>query len=252
MKQPEFWEDQAIVERYAELEMDPSMGWYEREVNGPSVKALIPPDAQYVLDFGCGPGVFTAELGKQFARAEGLDSSAAMIAKARALHPHVRFHHWDFREPLSNDLLSYDAMVVKQTAEYIKELDVFASAATRLLAPGGSLVLSVLHPSCTAPFVPDYWKTTQYKTPVSKYGIYPSPIHRSQEALVAPFVTAGFVLRELVEPKPDAALLARYETDAEAWAEPIRLNMRFEKARIPIPVMRWGAGPARLQHRIGR
>jgi SAM-dependent methyltransferase len=47
---------------------------------------------QPVLDYGCGVGVVTEQLGKRFSRVEGYDPSEQSITSARNRAPGVRFH----------------------------------------------------------------------------------------------------------------------------------------------------------------
>jgi trans-aconitate 2-methyltransferase len=58
-------------------------------------------DPQRVVDLGCGPGNLTIQLAERWAHATvlGVDSSAAMIARARAVpHPRVQFEQADVRD----------------------------------------------------------------------------------------------------------------------------------------------------------
>ena len=65
---------------------------------------LNPRPGERILDLGCGTGALTAEIAARGSIVLGIDSSAQMIAKARADHPHLRFevadgHDFSVREP---------------------------------------------------------------------------------------------------------------------------------------------------------
>jgi trans-aconitate methyltransferase len=52
---------------------------------------LEPQTGQRILDVGCGTGHLTAQIAASGAEVAGLDSSAAMLAQARAAYPHITF-----------------------------------------------------------------------------------------------------------------------------------------------------------------
>jgi len=246
----DFWRNPDIAARYAAIDADPVRNWYERQVNDPSVIALLPPGAQRILDAGCGPGNSTAVFARQFTTVHGCDASEPMLTAAAQAHPDIPLFKWDFGQQPPEGMGLYDTVICQQVLEYVDDLDVFARAARSLLTPNGSLVISVWHPSQTAAYAPNYWQTTRFDTPVSDYGIYPSPIHRSQEELLRPFVTAGFVVRRLVEPVPTAQQLTDYAAPEVFANQPIRLNILLGLASTVVPPPRVG-GPS-LQQRLLR
>lgn len=81
---------------------------------GEDVAQLIDvPKGSFVVDLGCGNGALTEKLEKQEYRVLGLDASAEMIAKAKALHPHLHFRTadaLDFSLPQQADCIFSNAV----------------------------------------------------------------------------------------------------------------------------------------------
>ena len=97
------------------------------------------------LDLGCGPGAIALALAQQGFRVLGVDSSNAMIEEARALN---RGAECEFRV---GDLLGFlretrerPALIVcSSVLEYLEDPAEVVRICARLLAPGGTLALSV-------------------------------------------------------------------------------------------------------------
>ncbi len=62
-----------------------------------ALSILGPVAGRRVLDLGCGIGTFTARLAAAGAHAIGVDADPQLIARARALHPGIRFEPSDVR-----------------------------------------------------------------------------------------------------------------------------------------------------------
>ncbi|HYO39150.1 MAG TPA: methyltransferase domain-containing protein [Nocardioidaceae bacterium] len=84
------------------------------------------PDPRHVVDLGCGPGNLTALLSKRWPAAEvlGVDSSSAMVDRARAAAPGVRFEvgdlrHWSPGGPSSAGSGGVDVVVSNATLQWV-------------------------------------------------------------------------------------------------------------------------------------
>jgi len=109
-------------------------------------EALGAQPGERIVDVGCGPGFYVAELLDEVG-AEGsltaVDSSASMLALAAARcedHDNVDFHEADATElPLAD--ASFDAALSVQVQEYVEEIATSLGEIHRVLRPGGRAVI---------------------------------------------------------------------------------------------------------------
>jgi trans-aconitate methyltransferase len=102
------------------------------------VELLAPRKGERILDLGCGTGHLTARISAAGAEVVGMDSSAAMIAQARANHPTLHFETGDatyfaFRHP-------FDAVFSNAALHWIKNAGGAISCIWLALRPGGRFV----------------------------------------------------------------------------------------------------------------
>ena len=107
------------------------------------VAAIPPTDARSAIDLGCGPGNSTAILAARFPAATitGLDSSADMIAAARARLPALRFTiadiaTWDEPGP-------FDTILANAVLHWLPDHETLLPRLAAKLAPGGSLAVQM-------------------------------------------------------------------------------------------------------------
>jgi trans-aconitate 2-methyltransferase len=101
-----------------------------------------------VLDIGCGAGELTAHIASQLPRGRvlGIDSSATMIAHARAAFPesqyaNLRFEQMDARElSFENE---FDAVFSNAALHWVKDHLPVLCGIERALQPGGKLLLQM-------------------------------------------------------------------------------------------------------------
>ena len=101
-----------------------------------------------ILEAGCGTGKNTGFLAGIGARLCAMDFSAGMLSQAAAKSPpaHVHFLRADLSRPWPLRVEAFDLLTFNLVLEHIESLaDVFPQAA-RVLAPGGLLYVSELHP----------------------------------------------------------------------------------------------------------
>ena len=167
----------------------------------PAVWELIdrlPP--RRALDAACGTGRHAARLKVLGHQVDGIDLTPEMLATARRNMPGVSFHEADLRSIPAGDA-AYDLVVCglalahlpePELADGVKELG-------RVLAPGGRLIISVLHPLLAmlgwqAPFA----------GVDGRRGFVREHPHAHADYLAALRV-AGLTLEELTEPRLTAA-----------------------------------------------
>jgi SAM-dependent methyltransferase len=115
-----------------------------------------------VLDLGCGDGSFGHQVLERGGRSYlGVDGSAAMIERAndRRRDDRIAYGLLDI-EDLSRERLhsispvsvpfEFDLITARMSLHYVADLERMLTAATGLLAPGGRLLFSVVHPVVSA------------------------------------------------------------------------------------------------------
>ncbi len=109
-------------------------------------EALDAQPGERVLDVGCGPGFYVAELLERVGpqgSVTGVDVASAMLAvaaKRAAGHDNVVFHQADAtRLPVADE--AFDAAVSVQVLEYVADVPAALTEIHRALRPGGRVVI---------------------------------------------------------------------------------------------------------------
>ena len=95
------------------------------------------------LDLGCGTGLCAEPLQSWVERLDGVDLSAAMLEKARALRRYDRLVHGDVVEHLRQTERRYDLVVAADVFVYVGDLQPVFEGARRVLEPDGVFAFSV-------------------------------------------------------------------------------------------------------------
>jgi SAM-dependent methyltransferase len=101
------------------------------------------------LDLGCGDGRLTAEL--DASEVTAADVSGVALERARPRLPAARLVELEPDAPLPLEDASFDLVLTAETAEHVRDLQLFLSEIRRVLVPDGELALTT--PS-TAPLAP--------------------------------------------------------------------------------------------------
>jgi trans-aconitate 2-methyltransferase len=102
------------------------------------VELLSPREGERILDLGCGTGHLTAEIAAAGAEVLGIDSSPAMIERARTNYPALRFEVADGADFTSRQ--PFDAVFSNAAIHWMRPPERVAGAVSRAMAPGGRLV----------------------------------------------------------------------------------------------------------------
>lgn len=94
-----------------------------------------------VLDLGCGVGAVTSQLARGGAEVIGVDVNEELLARARALHPGVRFEHHDIGALSPSTFGRVDGVWSSFVAAYFADLDAFVARLRDVLTDGGWLAL---------------------------------------------------------------------------------------------------------------
>ncbi|MDR1387083.1 MAG: methyltransferase domain-containing protein [Propionibacteriaceae bacterium] len=118
---------------------------FERERTQPAIDLAARidlADPSRIIDLGCGPGNSTAVLGRRWPAAEitGLDSSAAMVDRARTSYPQWRWIQADAAGDLSG-LGRFDVVFSNAAIQWMPDQGALLGRWLGLVRPGGVLAV---------------------------------------------------------------------------------------------------------------
>ncbi len=100
---------------------------------------LQPKVGEHILDLGCGTGDLTPKIQATGAKVLGVDSSAEMIATAKAKFPTIEFQQADARNlPFSNE---FDAIFSNAVLHWVSEKEKAIASMYQSLKKGGRIVV---------------------------------------------------------------------------------------------------------------
>jgi SAM-dependent methyltransferase len=96
--------------------------------------------ADRALDLGCGDGRLTADL--QATELTGADVSAVALGRARERLPEARLVELEPDAPLPFGDGEFDLVLLAETLEHVRDVQLLLSEARRVLRPGGTLAIT--------------------------------------------------------------------------------------------------------------
>ena len=207
-------------------------------LNKPSFLELIPGPGRCTIEVGCGEGRVSRELAALGHSVVGFDASPA-LARAAATHPTpLAVAVADIaRLPIATDVA--DLVVCFMVLMDVEDLDGAVAELARVLKPGGTLGVAILHPIVTSGlFIPgdeygtfymgEYLKTMRHVLDMQRSdgGIFRFRIeHRPIERYFRAFEAAGLTVTALREPRPSDELAAEHREVANAVRVPAFLHL---------------------------
>ena len=202
-----------------------------------TLEPLLPDFAgKEVLDLGCGYGwhcVYAAEHGAR--QVTGIDLSDKMLAVARqkTSAPNVEYRCCAIEDADFADG-SFDIVLSSLALHYVEDYVGVVQNVHRMLRPGGVFLFSCEHPVFTAEGsqewypgpggAPLHWPVDRYFTEGRRtarfLGCDVVKYHHTLTTYVQTLLETGFVLKALVEPKPDPRLM-----DVPGMADELRRPM---------------------------
>lgn len=162
-----------------------------------------------ILDVGCGAGHYAAELAARGAQVVGIEGSATLLRHARArVNGQAELLLHDLEEPLGFAAdASFDGVVCALVYEHVRNRAQLLGELRRVLRPGGWLLVSTTHPTADwRHFGGSYFSHDWRDLPLgdSKLSIHYQRL--PLETFLGELLAAGFMLEQLVEPRPTADL----------------------------------------------
>jgi SAM-dependent methyltransferase len=157
-----------------------------------SLVAGVPPGR--ALDAACGTGRHARHLLELGHEVTGVDLSPEMLTVARAKVPGATFREADLRN-IPGAGGEFDLVVCGLALALVAELGAAVAELSRVLRPGGHLVVSVLHPfqaylGWHAPFADEHGRRHFVREHTHRHGDY-----------LAAFAAAGLTVRACLEPE---------------------------------------------------
>lgn len=115
------------------------------------VSLLDPQPRESILDLGCGTGHLAQAIAELGASVVGIDSSASMIASARAAHPHLEFLVADART--FSRASHFDAIFSNAALHWITEAEQVVQCIATSLKAGGRFVAEFGGKGCVAQII---------------------------------------------------------------------------------------------------
>ena len=169
------------------------------------------------LDAACGSGRHARRLVELDHQVVGVDSSPDMLEKARASLPQAAFHEGELAA-LPLESASFDVVVCALALEHVLDLNSAIAELSRVLRPGGRMVLSDLHPAAVTLGGAAFFQDAQ-----GGAGVVRGFDHLHSDYMSA-FREVGLVVRQCLEPRfgPSEAamqgLASQFIPDAAAAA----------------------------------
>lgn len=208
---------------------------YNAHYDRPAVLAALGPVAGLrVLDAACGPGFYAQELAAHGAQVAAFDASAVMAGLARArLGGRAVVCRAALGAALPYASGAFDLVVCALAIHYADDRGAAFAEFFRVLRPGGAAVVSVQHPLMDwlrkggsyfgATLETDTWRGPFGDQPVR---FWREPL----SALCAAATGAGFLIEQVIEPRPAESMRERYPDDyRKLTTEPGFLILRLVK-----------------------
>ena len=202
----------SIAEAYAARTRDnPHNALCER----PATLALLGDIAgRQVLEVGCGPGHYSAELVARGARLDAFDVNPAFVELTRVrlgadanVFQHDAAAAWGFAASAG-----YDLVLAALVLDYIEDWGAILGECHRALRPDGVVIASLVHPCAAAEASRsgDYFQREVIEGVWPSYGVTIRCFRRSLSDVFAAFAAGGFAIERLVEPRPVDECRTRY------------------------------------------
>jgi len=204
------WYDRILGERGSEL--------YQAVVIPQALDLLQPQRGEFILDLGCGQGVFSRAMADKGAKVTGVDAAPTLIAKARTYQSRTPIRYYDRDAAELGGLGEFDAASAILCLQNMEHLDKVITATAAVLKPGGRMLWVLNHPAFRIPRQTSWGHEEERKIQYRRVDAYSSTLgipitmhpgkadsestvsfHRSLETLTATGFAAGLSMVGLKE-----------------------------------------------------
>lgn len=196
----------------------------------PQVGRLLGPTGDLagrtLLDVGCGTGRHAFRCAQAGARVTAIDFSSGMLQQAgrKPGAENIRFAAHDLTEPLPFPEASFDLALCCLVMDHIPQPQALLSEIRRVLKPGGSLVMSLMHPALLIRGV-----EARFTQPDTGQKICPKSYpHRICDYVMA-IVRAGLLITEMSEHVMTAEIVAQIPRAERYLGWPMVLMFRLSR-----------------------
>jgi SAM-dependent methyltransferase len=158
----------------------------------------------------------------------GIDSSPTLVELAREAGGYAELVCADAAD-LPWEAQTFDLVLAYMSLHDMEDLARAVAEIARVLESGGRFCLAIVHPLNRPPeALDDYFEEHRFADDFERDGLRMTfeGIDRPLEAYPCALTRAGFLIEELREPRPTAAVLASSPKLAEAAKRPYFLHMR--------------------------
>jgi SAM-dependent methyltransferase len=209
----------------------------------PELLALLPAPGRRTLDLGAGEGRLSRALARTGHDVVGVEASPALVAAAREADPSIEMHVADAAAlPLPDGAV--DLAVASMVLMNLDDLPGAMREVARVLAPGGRLCASLVHPF-NSPKTGSYFEAVAYPEQRVRGGLRMTfhDMHRPLSAYARALEDAGMLLEAIREPVPSDGYVAEHPEVARWRADPCFLLLRAVRAEGRAPTPRPPAAP---------
>lgn len=199
-----------------------------------------------VLDAGCGEGYLSRMLSGNGAEVTAVDYSTRMleIAKERtSKNVSIKYMHGNCEDLHILENNSFDLIISNMVIQDLANYQQAFQEMHRVLKDGGVYIFSILHPCFITPA--SGWERSENGEKlhwnVDHYfyeGVYEQPFgdeekmllfHRTLTSYVSALMKTGFVIENMVEPKPSDEMIEKYPSFKEDLRSPNFLVFKLRK-----------------------
>lgn len=199
-------------------------------MNLPWLLDLIPPPGRLTVDVGCGEGRVARVLRERGHRVIGIESSPALAAAAREADPGFEVHVADAaRMPLADR--AADIVVASMVFQSLDHPAAVMREIARVLAPGGRLCASFVHPLNSLGGLrtdASYFEVKRYADTMERDGATMTfhDVHRPFGDYARLFEESGLLIEAMREPVPDDDYVASHPQVEDWRRRPLFLQVR--------------------------